>query len=674
MGELHTSRIVRSAVAVTLTAGLCWPIGLAAAGGDLNIRSAVVADASGEGGGNSVDVYEARVAVEDAVPADEIATETTSETFDSAQDVWEEPSELEGGSDDFAADVADGAGAAQDDAAVDVGADAADEAAGDVAVEGEASDDVAVEGETASQPSERYDVARILEQARAIDLAGFDALERYLADEELSDEALLSIDIEALADIDAGLADEIASLQDEARSRIESAGADGAEEAAPAQEDEQLSADEAAEASVDESDQEADDEEEASSKVEGAIPEEIVEAADESQNYPEWSYGGDTTLSSEGIIQNLTTRKFVALVGEQARELAAENDLYASVMIAQAILESGSGNSKLSQAPNFNLFGIKGAYNGQSVTMATQEDDGTGHYYTIEAAFRRYPSYRESLEDYAALMSRPFYLAAHKSMTSGYAEACSYLQGTYATSTGYAAVLVNIIEAYDLARYDEPIGYELVDSYEAVVDPRTGDQLGAGSAAVAAWSQVMADEEQAGVPAEERSAAVEQRGLGDLAAQAMGQLGSDYVWGATGPDAFDCSGLVQSSYATALGYELPRTTHYQCIVGEDVDFANLHTGDLVFFANAKNVVYHVGMYLGEGCYIESTVPGGVQVTAMEERMPTFAKRVLPTRDVELAEPTLDEQFKSTPGELVTKGRNVVCCIASRFDDRAEEIA
>ena len=57
--------------------------------------------------------------------------------------------------------------------------------------------------------------------------------------------------------------------------------------------------------------------------------------------------------------EDLTTEKFISLVGESARTIAAENDLYASVMIAQAILESASGNSTLAQAPNNNLFGIK---------------------------------------------------------------------------------------------------------------------------------------------------------------------------------------------------------------------------------------------------------------------------------------------------------------------------
>ena len=58
------------------------------------------------------------------------------------------------------------------------------------------------------------------------------------------------------------------------------------------------------------------------------------------------------------------TQQFIADIGPRAQVIAAANDLYASVMIAQAILESDSGQSELSQAPHYNFFGIKGSYEG----------------------------------------------------------------------------------------------------------------------------------------------------------------------------------------------------------------------------------------------------------------------------------------------------------------------
>lgn len=154
------------------------------------------------------------------------------------------------------------------------------------------------------------------------------------------------------------------------------------------------------------------------------------------------------------------TKEFLYLIGDDAREIADKNGLYASVMLAQAILETGSGSSDLSSPPYYNLFGIKGAYEGETVYMKTAEDDGTGNQYTITDGFRDYPSYRESMEDYAyVLKNQPspgFYAPAWKENTNSYREATAYLQGTYATDTQYASKLNRIIEEYDLVQYDGP--------------------------------------------------------------------------------------------------------------------------------------------------------------------------------------------------------------------------
>lgn len=150
------------------------------------------------------------------------------------------------------------------------------------------------------------------------------------------------------------------------------------------------------------------------------------------------------------------TEVFISQIGEQARELGQTYDLYASVMIAQAVLESQSGQSRLAVAPNYNLFGMKGTYNGQSVVMETQEDDGAGNLTTIEATFRTYPSYRESLIDYAQVLQQEHFWGAHKSMTSSYQEATQALTGVYATDSQYAAKLNALIVQYNLTQYDTP--------------------------------------------------------------------------------------------------------------------------------------------------------------------------------------------------------------------------
>ncbi len=160
--------------------------------------------------------------------------------------------------------------------------------------------------------------------------------------------------------------------------------------------------------------------------------------------------------------QNQTTDQFLKKIADDAQEIGQKEGIYASVMMAQAILESGSGNSLLSSEPNYNLFGIKGSYKGSSVSFNTLEQDNAGQSYQIRAQFRKYPSYKESLEDYAELIKKglshnpDFYKPTWKSETKDYKEATKYLEGRYATDKQYSQKLNAIIDAYDLTKYDEP--------------------------------------------------------------------------------------------------------------------------------------------------------------------------------------------------------------------------
>ncbi|MGX6978469.1 LysM peptidoglycan-binding domain-containing protein [Vagococcus elongatus] len=151
---------------------------------------------------------------------------------------------------------------------------------------------------------------------------------------------------------------------------------------------------------------------------------------------------------------------FIQTIGDQARTVAARNDLYASIMIAQAILESGWGSSALSLPPNHNLFGIKGSYQGQSVTMQTWEHIN-GKDIIVPAAFRKYPSYSESLQDNANVLRNTsfsagnyFYSGAWKSNTRSFRDATAWLTGRYATDPAYGSKLNSIIDRYGLTSYD----------------------------------------------------------------------------------------------------------------------------------------------------------------------------------------------------------------------------
>lgn len=109
---------------------------------------------------------------------------------------------------------------------------------------------------------------------------------------------------------------------------------------------------------------------------------------------------------------------------------------------------------------------------------------------------------------------------------------------------------------------------------------------------------------------------------------AKNQVGKNYVWGATGPDTFDCSGLVQYVYAKA-GVNLPRTTYDQVKVGQTVGLSQLQAGDLLFWGS-QTAPYHVALYIGNNQYVNAATPdqGVVLQTLSSYYTPTIAKRVL----------------------------------------------
>jgi len=114
---------------------------------------------------------------------------------------------------------------------------------------------------------------------------------------------------------------------------------------------------------------------------------------------------------------------------------------------------------------------------------------------------------------------------------------------------------------------------------------------------------------------------------------AYSKIGCPYVWGAEGPNSFDCSGFTSYVFRNAVGVSIPRTSSAQSGYGRTVSKANLQPGDLVFFNTSGSGVSHVGIYVGGGNMIHSPSTGKtVRVTSINSayysaRFVT-AKRVL----------------------------------------------
>jgi cell wall-associated NlpC family hydrolase len=102
------------------------------------------------------------------------------------------------------------------------------------------------------------------------------------------------------------------------------------------------------------------------------------------------------------------------------------------------------------------------------------------------------------------------------------------------------------------------------------------------------------------------------------------QLGKPYQWGASGPDAFDCSGLVMMAYRAA-GITLPRTSQEQWAAGPRIGSSQVQPGDLVFFAGADGTAAapgHVGLVIGNGLMIEAYAAGfPVRIAPYSDRDP-----------------------------------------------------
>ena len=92
-------------------------------------------------------------------------------------------------------------------------------------------------------------------------------------------------------------------------------------------------------------------------------------------------------------------------------------------------------------------------------------------------------------------------------------------------------------------------------------------------------------------------------------------VGVPYVFGGTSPNGFDCSGYVSYVFANA-GVSLPRTADAQYEVGSPVSYGDLIPGDLVFFSTYDYGVSHVGIYLGNGNFINASSSRGVAVDSL----------------------------------------------------------
>lgn len=155
---------------------------------------------------------------------------------------------------------------------------------------------------------------------------------------------------------------------------------------------------------------------------------------------------------------------FIEAIKDGAIESYRQHGILPSISIAQAILESGWGKSKLAIEAK-NLFGIKASvdWEGRTHIVSTQEFLG-GKYITVNAAFRAYDSWADSIVDHGAFfVSTPWRVANYAAVRAAtdYLTAARALQAAgYATDPEYAEKLIEVIERNGLQKYDEGLNKE----------------------------------------------------------------------------------------------------------------------------------------------------------------------------------------------------------------------
>lgn len=144
---------------------------------------------------------------------------------------------------------------------------------------------------------------------------------------------------------------------------------------------------------------------------------------------------------------------FLSILSSYSDE-AYQHGIFPSVMMAQAILESGSDGSSQLALESKNLFGMKGHYNGQSQEWSTLEDDGGQQYYEVQDDFRHYDSYHDSIMDYLAKLGTEERYKQVPLAQTPQEQVQLIREAGYATDDAYATKLIELMDTYNLYQYN----------------------------------------------------------------------------------------------------------------------------------------------------------------------------------------------------------------------------
>ena len=191
-----------------------------------------------------------------------------------------------------------------------------------------------------------------------------------------------------------------------------------------------------------------------------------------------------------------------------------------------------------------------------------------------------------------------------------------------------ATTAAQAVDALDRAALDIQVQAEKDDAYQAALKQAEKAKQAADRKAAAAKATAKARDTAAASRSSARTS-LSSPASGSIATVISflkSQVGKPYVYGASGPNAYDCSSLTKTAFAT-IGVDLPRTAAQQSTVGTAVSVSDVQVGDLLFWGG-RGSAYHVAVYVGDGQYLDAANPSkGVVIQKMAYYMPTSAVRV-----------------------------------------------
>ena len=186
-------------------------------------------------------------------------------------------------------------------------------------------------------------------------------------------------------------------------------------------------------------------------------------------------------------------------------------------------------------------------------------------------------------------------------------------QSTYTASTNNTYVAPAKTDYY--AQANTTVKTQQAATYSAPAQSTTATKP--------AQHQTQQASSQAAQPAKQQASTQSSSTAQTVVNAAKSQIGKPYVWGATGPNAYDCSGLVQYAYSQA-GKNIGRTTYQQAGAGQHVSVSQAQAGDILMWGD-----YHDAIYVGNNQYVHAPQPGQnvTQATISSYFMPDYAIRV-----------------------------------------------